>query len=102
VATGLGVVVLAGVAVWAVRRRDTANSPATGATLVPDRVTPLSVVTALRLLRETQSNLDSSTLKALTEEITSLERAHFGPGATTTSVPELEAALDRWRARLSG
>jgi hypothetical protein len=101
VATGLGVVVLAGMAVWAVRRRGTANSPATGATLVPDRVTPLSVVTALRLLRETQSNLDSATLKALTEEIASLERVHFGPGAAG-GTGDLDTVLQRWRGRLGG
>jgi hypothetical protein len=97
----LGVVVLAGVAVWAVRRRGTANSPATGATLVPDRVTPLSVVTALRLLRERQSNLDSATLKALTEEIASLERVHFGPGAAG-GTGDLDTVLQRWRGRLGG
>ncbi len=101
VATGLGVVVLAGVAAWAVRRRGTASSPATGATLVPDRVTPLSVVTALRLLRETRRDLDSATLKALTEEITSLERMHFGPGAAG-GTGDLDTVLERWRGRLGG
>ena len=102
VALGLGAAALAGVIVVAWRRRRMPVAAASGSTLIPDRVTPLSVVTALRLLRDTQPDLDSATLRALTEEITSLERVHFGPGATTTSGPDLEAALDRWRTRLSG
>lgn len=98
-AAGLGVAALAVAAAWASRRRGTANTPLSGNTLIPDRVTPLSVVTALRLLRETRRDLDSATLAALTQEITSLERVHFGPG-TAASSGELEAVLERWRGRL--
>ncbi len=102
VGLGLGAAAVAGVVVVALRRRRAIAPAAIGDTLIPDRVTPLSVVTALRLLRDTRPNLDSSTLKALTEEIASLERVHFGPGAQATSGAELEAALERWRARLRG
>jgi hypothetical protein len=97
----VGAVALAGVATWVLRRRGKATAPTTGSTLIPDRVTPLSVVTALRLLRETRRDLDSATLKALTEEITSLERVHFGPGAAASQAA-LEVVLERWRGRLGG
>lgn len=101
VALSVGAVALAGVATWVLRRRGKATAPTTGSTLIPDRVTPLSVVTALRLLRETRRDLDSATLKALTEEITSLERVHFGPGAAASQAA-LEVVLERWRGRLGG
>ncbi len=94
-------VALAGLIVGAIllRRRAarTRLASASTASLLPTTVTPLSVITALRRVREERNGALSSTDHGrLSDEIASLERDYFGPEANANGEAKLHDALSRW------
>jgi hypothetical protein len=103
VATGLGAVAAAGLLVFAVvRRRKSTDTGATQESLLPERLTPMSVVTTLRRLQTRGgATLDSATIEALNADIVRLERQYFGPAATpSANGDELSSTIKRWEPAL--
>ncbi len=101
-----GVAILAGFVFIAIRRRKSVASSDTETTLT--RVTPMSVITALRRIEsERASSLSANDHASLIAEITGLEEQYFGlHGAGADTAPRngeahahLREALDRWGAR---
>ncbi len=92
---------LAGLIVAAiiVRRRRAGQRRASASTVshLPTTVTPLSVITALRRVREERNGALSSTdHDRISDDISSLERDYFGPESTANGEAKLHEALDRW------
>jgi hypothetical protein len=81
------------------RRRAADAARALGVSSGPVRLTPLSVVTALRAVRAERANdgqLTETDRAALTRDIESLEAAYFGPDEHMNGTLDLRAVTDRW------
>ncbi len=79
------------------RRRAQAAAVTSAHSAMPTHVTPLSVITALRRVREERNGALSATdHDRLTSEITQLERDYFGPASTTDGQQRLDETLSRW------
>ena len=81
------------------RRRAADAARALGVSSGPVRLTPLSVVTALRAVRAERANdgqLTETDRAALTHDIESLEAAYFGPDEHKNGTHDLRAVTNRW------
>ncbi len=64
---------------------------------LPARVTPLSVITTLRRIREERATqLDAAEQASLGAEIAALEKRYFGPSGEVSANGELKSVLERW------
>ena len=80
---------------WLRRRKDPAALAHSGMHM-PGKITPLSVVTTLRRYQtEHAASLNAANGAELEQEITTLERRYFGPGAVQAN-GELNDVLSRW------
>ncbi|MFN7614188.1 MAG: hypothetical protein ACK5P8_03230, partial [Phycisphaerae bacterium] len=89
-----GVIVLIAAITWL--RRRTAQVPAlAAATLAPSRMTPLSVLAALRRL-ESRAGLPNDRANELASDIAALEQQAFAPGANPPAESDLQAVISKW------
>lgn len=87
---------LGAVLVLLLRRRQAEPLPA-GGFLPPERLTPLSVIMALRRFQAQHApGLDTARREAMDQEIAALERTYFGPQSRSTYDGDLAAILNRW------
>ncbi len=94
----VSLLVIGALALWFVRHRRATVAPETPITL-PERVTPLSTLSALREWRDNPATaLTEQRRLELTEEIEAIELAFFGP-ANPGTAPDLKGTLDRWAER---
>jgi hypothetical protein len=98
---GVALVALVLGGVWFSRRKNPVKVRAAHMHL-PDRVTPLSVVTTLRRINaELGGGLDSGSRAALVQDITELERKYFGRESTVESNGDLTSVLSRWSSTIT-
>ncbi len=89
-----GVIVLIVAITWL--RRRTAQVPALAAAkLAPARMTPLSVLAALRRL-ESRAGLPADRANELASDIAALEQQAFAPGANPPAESDLQAVISKW------
>ncbi len=89
------IVALGAVWLWTARRRNTRRDDS--GHHLPARITPLSVITALRRFdTESGSSLEPSQRSSLASDITELEARYFGRSGTTDHNGELREVLERW------
>lgn len=99
-------------AVVLLRRNLTRPELAPSGVALPDRITPLSVVTTLRRIERDAGSLAPSERRSLAEEIEAIQARYFGPGAEpagagtpaghasrSTSTDDLRSTLERWLTR---
>ncbi|MFZ4573752.1 MAG: hypothetical protein ACOYN0_05100 [Phycisphaerales bacterium] len=93
----LGAVSLGGVLLWRSRRKPALTTESSG---LPDRVTPLSVISYLRRAHG-EVTPESAVHAELSAEIARLERIYFGPGgsADDKASEELGKVLGKWSAK---
>lgn len=95
----LGVVALLAVVatVFVIRRRRPTPPLPDTAIVLPDRITPLSTVMALRRLSSTHAgNLDADRRDLLNGDIAAIELKYFGPGNDHDGNGDLRQTLERW------
>jgi hypothetical protein len=100
----IGVVALLALtgAAFVYRRRRHRPSGTASTFNLPERVTPLSTVMALRRISSTHAaRLDADGRGRLDRDIAAIELKYFGPGADTEPDGDLHEALSRW-ASLAG
>jgi hypothetical protein len=95
------VLVLAGLFVHRRVRSGRNAAPATNGFEIPARITPLNAVTTLRRLHSTHASTFDDTRRAeLERDISSIERAYFGPGDglanSQSASSNLGEVLQRW------
>ena len=102
IGTAAGAALAAGLLVFVfLRRRTGTGNDAVQISMLPDRMTPMSVVTTLRKLQTRGgTTLDSATLAALNADIVRLERQYFGPGPSAPATDELTSTIKRWEPSL--
>lgn len=88
--------------VFMIRRRRPAAASSSRAIALPDRITPLSTVTALRRLSAAHADsLDADRRSRLDSDIAAIELKYFGPGDSHDSDGDLRQTLERWAALAS-
>ncbi|HMN97052.1 MAG TPA: hypothetical protein PKC43_02780 [Phycisphaerales bacterium] len=98
---------LIAVAVFVLRRQVGRAAPMEAGFALPERITPLSVVTALRRIeRDGAVRLGPDDRRSLAEEIDSLQQRYFGPAADRTEGAidrdDLRSVLERWLGHAGG
>lgn len=90
----VGVIALIALVTWF--RKRAANTPTlAAASLAPARMTPLSVLTALRRL-ESRAGLPTDRARELASDIAAIEQQAFAPGATPPAESDLQAIIAKW------
>jgi hypothetical protein len=102
IAGSAGILIALTLLVACIRRRRRVPASAPALLTMPERVTPLSVVTTLRRWQQQSADRFSrADQEKLAVEIQTLERAYFGPGAETPTPPELGSILSHWTSKTS-